>query len=679
MAIFIRLYSRYLYKKQLRLTPMNVTELARILKVTPNELRERLPKMGFDIGFKAIKVDPKTAQRIIQEWPFLLRKLQQEEAARAAKEKGPEKEAKVVKKSVLVPSLISVRDFATLSNLPVNKVLAELMKNGVFASINEKIDFDTAAIIGENLNLDIKLDEKKTDDDDGVNDKKIEDILNKEKDSDLSIRPPVIVVMGHVDHGKTKLLDAIRSTDVVAGEHGGITQHIGAYQVVRNGRPITFIDTPGHEAFTAMRSRGAKIADVAILVVAADDGAQPQTIEAYKIIQSAGLPFIVAVNKMDKPTADLNKVKQDLTSKLNLLPEDWGGKTVYAPISALKGTGIDELLDLILLSADADAKNMKANPKADAVGSIIESRVDKNAGPVATMLVQNGTLHVGEQLVMKGKIIGKARSLKDYRGREIDSAGPSTPVRILGLKTTPAVGDIIEVGEGERVKGGFEKMSRRPSISAAQENNENDNAVKFNIILKSDVLGSAEAIEESLMKLNNEDAVVKIVNRGLGNIIEGDLSRAEGSSAQVIGFNVRISPQIETALREKNITVKTFNIIYDLIEYVKGEMQKLIVPKIERVDLGRLKILAIFRTDNKGQVVGGRVLDGQAKNGARVEIIRNKEMIAQGKISRLQSGKVDVPTVDINQECGLQYEGKPVIEEGDILQFFEEREIVKKI
>lgn len=658
---------------------MNVTELARILKVTPNELRERLPKMGFDIGFKAIKVDPKTAQRIIQEWPFLLRKLQQEEAARAAKDKGTAQEVKVVKKVVVIPSFISVRDFSAMANMPVNKILAELMKNGVFASINERIDFDTAAIIGENLNLEIKLDEKKTDEVAEANDKKIEDILKKEKESDLMVRPPVIVVMGHVDHGKTKLLDAIRSTNVVAGEHGGITQHIGAYQVVRKGRPITFIDTPGHEAFTAMRSRGARIADVAILVVAADDGAQPQTIEAYKIIQAAGLPFIVAVNKIDKPTADLNKVKQDLSNRLNLLPEDWGGKTVYAPISALKGTGVEELLDLILLSADADAKNMKANPDADAVGSIIESRVDKNAGPVATMLVQNGTLRVGDQLVMKGNIIGKARSLKDYKGNDIKEATPSTPVRILGLKTAPAVGDIIEVGEGERVKGGFEKMSSRPTSVTTQEDNENDDSKKLNLIIKSDVLGSAEAIEESLMKLNNEDVKVKIINKGLGNIIEGDLSRAEGAEAQIVGFNVRISPQIESLLREKKLKVKTFNIIYDLIEYVKEEMQKIIVPKIARVDLGRLKVLAIFRNDNKGQVVGGKVLDGQAKNGARVEVLRNKEMIAQGKISRLQAGKMDVPTVDVDQECGLQYEGKPVIAEGDILQFFEEKEITKKI
>ncbi len=635
--------------------------------------------MGFDIGFKAIKVDPKTAQRIIQEWPFLLRKIQQEEAAKAAKNKGTEQEVKVVKKLVSMPAFVSVRDFSSMSNIPVNKILAELMRNGVFASINERIDFDTASIIGDSLNLEVKLNEKTDNQENSTDDKKIEEALDKEETCDLLPRPPVIVVMGHVDHGKTKLLDAIRNTNVVAGEHGGITQHIGAYQVSKNNRPITFIDTPGHEAFTAMRSRGAKIADVAILVVAADDGVQPQTVEAYKIIEAAKLPFIVAINKIDKPTADLNKVKQELSSKLNLLPEDWGGKTVCAPISALNGTGISELLDLILLSADAEAKNMRANPCAEAIGTIIESRIDKNSGPVATILVQNGTLRLGDQLIMKGKIIGKARSLKDHTGKEIEEALPSTPVRILGLKTAPAVGDVIEVGEGERVKGGFAKMAARPSFVTNEEDDENKDIKKLNIIIKSDVLGSAEAIEESLMKLNNEEVKVKIVSKGLGNIIEGDVSRAEGAEAHLLGFNVRLTPQIEAVLRGKNVKVKTFNIIYDLIEYVKEEMQKLVVPKIQRVDLGRVKILAVFRTENKGQVVGGKVLDGQVKNGARIEIFREKALIAQGKISRLQSGKMDVPTVDVDQECGMQYEGKPVIEVGDILQFFEEKEIISKI
>ncbi|HTW96493.1 MAG TPA: translation initiation factor IF-2, partial [Candidatus Methylomirabilis sp.] len=584
-------------------------------------------------------------------------------------------------KVVPIPSIMTVRDFAALTHLPVNKVLAELMKNGVFSSMNERIDFDTAAIIGQSLGVEVTLDESEGQAAQAAEgDKKIEEILSQEKDSNLIIRPPVIVVMGHVDHGKTKLLDTIRTTNVAGGEHGGITQHIGAYQVVKNNRLITFIDTPGHEAFTAMRSRGARIADVAILVVAADDGVQPQTIEAYKIIQAAGLPFIVAINKIDKPGVDITKIKQELVNKLGMLPEDWGGKTVCAPVSALKGTGIEELLDLILLTADSEAKSMRANPAAAALGTVIESHIDKNSGPLATILIQNGTLHVGDQLVMHGNIYGKARALKNYLGENVSEALPSMPVMVLGLKIAPAVGDVLEVGEGERIKGKIEKVAQnRSAIQMKNENEDGMEVKRLNLIIKSDVLGSAEAIEESLIKINTEEVKVKILNKSLGNIIEGDIARAEASNAEIIGFNVKIAPAIETLIREKSVKVHTFNIIYDLIDYVQGEMKKLEVPKVQRVDLGRVKVLKIFRNENKSQIVGGKVLDGQAKNNVRVEIMRNKVLVAQGKITKLQAGKMDMSTVDINQECGLQYEGKPVIQEGDILQFFEEKEIAAKL
>jgi translation initiation factor IF-2 len=659
---------------------MNVTELARILKVTPNDLKEKLPRMGFDIGYRAIKIDPKTAQMILRDWPFLLRKLQAEDAEKVKAKREEMIAEGVVKQVVPIPSVMTVRDFAALTHLPVNKVLAELMKNGVFASMNERIDFDTASIIGSSLGVEVSLDEST-----GVaaqaaeGDKKIEEILAREKDSNLIIRPPVIVVMGHVDHGKTKLLDTIRKTNVAGGEHGGITQHIGAYQVVKNTRLITFIDTPGHEAFTAMRSRGARIADVAILVVAADDGVQPQTIEAFKIIQAAGLPFIIAINKIDKPSVDITKIKQDLVNKLGILPEDWGGKTVCAPISALKGTGIDELLDLILLTADSEAKNMRANPDAKALGTVIESRIDKNSGPLATILVQNGTLRVGDQLTLHGSIYGKVRALKNYKGEDVKEALPSAPVKILGLKIAPAVGDVLEVGEGERIKGKIEKVAQnRSSIQMKNENEDGTDIKRLNLLIKSDVLGSAEAIEESLMKINTEEVKVKILNKSLGNIIEGDIARAENSTAEIIGFNVKISPAIESLIREKNVKVHTFNIIYDLIDYVQAEMKKLIVAKIERIDLGRVKVLKIFRTENKSQIVGGKVLDGQAKNNVRVEIMREKIMVAQGKVTKLQAGKMDTPFVEKDQECGMQYEGKPVIQEGDILQFFEEKEVLIK-
>lgn len=657
---------------------MNVTELARKLKITPNQLKEYLPQMGFHIGSKAIKVDNKTAQKIMRQWPKFKEKLkrEKEEAEKAEKKEADEKPAS---KKVKMPEFITVRDFSELSQVLVNNILSELMKNGVFTSINEKIDYDTASIIGENLGIEVEL-KQENEDKDPEDENKIDSILEKEEKEKLKERPPVIVVMGHVDHGKTRLLDTIRKTNIIAGESGGITQHIGAYQIEKNDRAITFIDTPGHEAFTAMRSRGAKVADVAILVVAADDGVKPQTFEAYNIIKASGVPFIVAINKMDKEGADINKVKQELSTKLNIIPEDWGGNISCVPISALKGEGIDELLETILLLTDTEARNMKANPESKAVGTVIESHVDKNTGPVATILIQNGTIKQGDQLCLQGKICGKARSLKNYTDKDIKKAKPSEPVKIIGLKIAPAVGDIIEVGEGEKVKKGFNKLADRSggkNTVCAEEKDENK-IKKLNLVLKSDVFGSAEAVEESLMKINTEEVKVKIIYKGLGNIIEGDIIKAEASNAEIIGFNVKTSQQAENLAREKSIKIKTFNIIYDLIEYVRTEMQKLIVPKIEKEELGRLKVLAIFKTDNSSQIVGGKVLDGTIKP-AKVEILRDKEIIAEGEAAKLKSGKEDIKEAEKDQECGVEFTGKPVIKEGDILNFYENKEIIDKL
>ncbi len=659
---------------------MNLTELARKLRINPNELREMLPRMGFHIGAKAIKIDPKTASRIIKEWPILKRNLEREEATKKIEEDGEEE--KVEKKIVLIPNIITIRNFAEISNVPINKILKELMANGVFASMNEKIDFDTAAIIGDSLNLDVKASKKqeygKTAE---VENKKIDEVIENEDKKNLLERPPVIVIMGHVDHGKTKLLDTIRTTNVIDGEHGGITQHIGAYQVTKNNRLITFIDTPGHEAFTAMRSRGAKIADVAILIVAADDGVKPQTTEAFNIIKSAGIPFVVAINKMDKPEADINKTKQELSSKLGITPEDWGGKIICVPISAMKGDGIEDLLDMILLTTDTEVKNMKANPNANAIGTVIESHVDKSTGPVATILIQNGTLKIDDQFCISGKMCGKARALKNYNGETLKEAGPSTPVKIIGLKIAPTVGDIVEVGEGERIKGKFEKHTRKEEASKSIQTDEveDKNIKKLNLIIKSDVLGSAEAVEESLLKINTEEIKIKIVHKGLGNIIEGDIEKAEGTHAKIVGFNVKTSPQIETLARDKAVEVKVFNIIYDLIEYVKGEMQKLVSKKIERIDLGRLKVLAIFKTRTSDQIVGGKVMDAQIKNNVKIEVLRDKKIIDIGKITKLQAGKQDVETVDEGNECGIEYKGRPIIQVGDILQFYGEKETISKL
>ncbi len=657
---------------------MNITELARILRIPPQELRDLLPQLGFAIGQKAIKVDNNTAKKIIKEWPFLRRQWEQKKMAAAMK-----KQDEVLpkeKRTIFVPKVVTVRAYAELAGIPVNRVLAELMKNGVFTSINEKIDFDTASIIGENLNLDVQLAEAKAEEGD-KEDKKLENILAGEKAQDLQDRPPVIVVMGHVDHGKTKLLDSIRSTDVVAGEAGGITQHIGAYQIVRKNRTLTFIDTPGHEAFTAMRSRGAKVADIAILVVAADDGVKPQTVEAYRIIEAAKIPFLVAINKIDKPAADVNRVKQELSTQLNITPEDWGGKTICSPISAKDGIGIEELLDMVLLVAETDGAALKANPNTEAAGTVIESNVDKAAGPLATILVQNGTLHVGDQLCFNDVVYGKVKSLKNYKGEDVKEAGPSAPVKILGLKISPAVGDILNVGEGEKVK--IRKIrsntQNADSFLVAGEEAGEDKIPKVNVVIKTDFLGSAEAIEESLMKLNNEKVKVKVISKGLGYITEGDVKRAEDAGAKVLGFNVRMSPAMENLVREKQVIVKIFSIIYDLIKYVKDEMQLLVKPEINRIDLGRLKVLAVFRTESNSQIVGGKVLDGILKNNSLVAVKRGDDFIVSGKLTRLQSGKQDVDMVEQDMEAGLKYEGKPLIVEGDILYIYQEERVVDKI
>jgi len=657
---------------------MNITELARILRISPQELRDLLPQLGFAIGQKAIKVDNNTAKKIIKDWPFLRRQWEQKKAAEAIK-----KQDEVLpkeKKTIFIPKVITVRAYAELAGIPVNRVLAELMKNGVFTSINEKIDFDTALIIGENLNLDVQLAEQRVEDNE-KEDKKLEAILANEDEKDLKDRPPVIVVMGHVDHGKTKLLDSIRSTNVVAGEAGGITQHIGAYQITRKGRVLTFIDTPGHEAFTAMRSRGAKVADIAILVVAADDGVKPQTIEAFRIIEAAKIPYLVAMNKIDKPTADINRTKQELSTQLNITPEDWGGKIICAPISAKDGTGIEELLDMVLLVADTESASLKANPDADAAGTVVESNVDKAAGSLATILVQNGTLRVGDQLCFNEVIYGKVKALKNYKGEDITKAGPSTPAKILGLKICPAVGDILNVGAGEKVKVKKIKTSSGAAdvLPTTTEDNPEDKTPKVKVIIKTDFLGSAEAIEESLLKLNNEKVKVKIIAKGLGYITEGDIKRAEDSGAKVLGFNVRMSPAIETLVREKQVTVKLFSIIYDLIRFVKEEMQLLVKPEINRVELGRLKVLAVFRTENNSQIIGGKVLDGEIKNNSLIDVKRGDDFIVSGKLTRLQAGKQDVEQVGKDEEAGLKYEGKPVVVVGDVLQVYREERIIDKI
>lgn len=652
---------------------MNITELARILRISPQELRDLLPELGFSIGQKAIKVDNNTSKKIIRAWPKFRRQWEQKKAVERARQQD-EIILPKEKKTIYIPQIITVRALAEISQIPINRLLTELIKNGVFASINEKIDLDTAMIIGAELNLDVQLLEEEEVSEE-KEEKKLQDILDLEKAEDLELRPPVIVVMGHVDHGKTKLLDSIRVSDVAKGEAGGITQHIGAYQVTRNDRKLTFIDTPGHEAFTAMRSRGAKVADIAILVVAADDGVKQQTVEAFRIIEASKLPYLVAINKIDKPESDVNRTKQDLASKLNITPEDWGGKIICTPISAKEGTGIEELLDMVLLTADAAlGDSLMANPNADAAGTVVESNVDKAAGPLATILIQNGTLRLGDQLCYEDVVYGKVRSLKNYKGENIETADPSMPAMVLGLKISPSVGDILYVGEGKKVKMRKIKSadSKKEKVMSIAQDGTDDDVPKVKLVIKSDFLGSAEAIEESLMKINTEVVQVRIIHKGLGSVTEGDIKRAEDSGAQLICFNAKMMPAVESLARNKNITVKSFSVIYDLIKYVKEEMQKLVPVEITRVDLGKLKVLEVFRTERKSQIVGGKVLSGSPENNATVNVWRGEEFIITGKITSLQSAKQEVKFVEEGEECGMKFEGEPLVLAGDTLEFYRE-------
>lgn len=657
---------------------MNLTELARVLNVNPNFLRDRLPEMGYHIGWRAIKVDNQTAKKIIKEWPLFMKRWQKTEDDKKRAE-AVIAETLATHTEVKVPKLLTVRDFAQITGLPVNKILAELMKNGIFTSLNEKIDFDTASIIGADLGMEVILDEA-PEVESADQSSKIKDVIGKEDVAHLVTRPPVIVVMGHVDHGKTKLLDAIRTTDIVATEAGGITQHIGAYQVKRHDRLLSFIDTPGHEAFTAMRNRGAKVADIAILVVAADDGVKPQTVEAYRIIEAAKIPFIVAINKIDKPEADITRVKQELANQLNVLTEEWGGKVVCVPVSAKDGTGISEILDTLILVADMEEDNLKANPDSPATGTVVESRIDKGEGVVATVLVQNGTLRVGDELCGDGICLGKVRALKNYLGQTLPEAGPSVPARVIGFKIAPTVGDVVQVGVGLKIKNKtFRPQANENVSSLAKKEDEKDVTEQINLVIKGDTLGSVEAIEGSLSKIETYGVRIKILSKGLGNITEGDIERAEGSHALVIGFNVKVGSGAEELARVKNVEVKQYKIIYELLGDLKIKIQELVKPEIVRTDLAKLKVLAIFRTEKKEQILGAKILEGVMEPNTLVEVMRDNELFDQGKITALKIGKEDVTRAEAGTECGLKYEGQPIVQVGDILQVYKEEKVYKKI
>lgn len=657
---------------------MNVSELSRRMKITTQELLDKLPSMGFDIGKRAIKVDDRMAYKIMEAWR--IQEKRDREQQRLAEIREGAAQAEIIRASggeIRIPPVITVREFAAITDQPVTKILTTLMKNGVLASMNERIDFDTASIIGEEMGYRVLPAEGDTtvNEQAEVSQEKLKGILT-DSDSAKTARPPVIVVMGHVDHGKTKILDAIRKTDVVATESGGITQHIGAYQVHRNGRAITFIDTPGHEAFTAMRSRGARVADIAILVVAADDGVQPQTKEAIKIIQDAKLPFVVAINKIDKPEADIEKVKKDLAT-LGLLPEDWGGDVVCSPVSAKEGTGIDDLLETVLLVADINKDSIMADAERPAIGTIIESHVSKGEGCVATILIQAGTLRVGDNLCAGDDFCGKVRALKDYVNNDVVAVGPGTPAKIIGLKISPEVGSILEncldiKNLNRDVKSRRISQQKDMSTSFANQSEENNDKVKtINLIIKADVLGSLEAIIESLAKKETPEVKIKIVGKGLGIITEADIAKAEATGAEVIGFKVKPQITVANLARDKKVNIKLYDVIYHLIEYVEERLKLVRTQEVKQKLLGKLEVIRIFRKETGNMIIGGRVLEGEIKITDTAIVVRKGEAIGVGKIPRMECFRKPVEHVAEGQECGLTFEGKPVIEEHDIIEFYD--------
>ena len=572
---------------------------------------------------------------------------------------------------ITIPETITVKDLATELKKTSAEVIKKLFGYGIMATINNEIDFDTAFLVASEFGVTAN---KKVE-------VKEEDILfddSEDKEEELQTRPPVVVVMGHVDHGKTSLLDAIRSTNVIEGEAGGITQHIGAYKVIVNDREITFLDTPGHEAFTAMRARGAQITDIAILVVAADDGVMPQTIEAINHAKAAEIPIIVAVNKIDLPGANVEKIKQELMN-YELVPEEWGGDTIYVPISAKNKTNIDTLLEMVLLVADM--KELKANPNKQAKGVVIEARLDKAKGPIASMLVQRGTLDMGDTIVV-GTSIGRIRAMKNDKGQMVKKAGPSTPVEILGLVEVPRAGDTFyEVKNEKMAKHLIERRKRQErekslsldnkvTLTNLFEKMENENLKQLNIIVKADVQGTAQAVKQSMEKLSNDEVKVKVIHAVAGGVTESDVQLAKAAKAIIIAFNVRPVGAAKEVADNEEVEIKQYSIIYKAIEDVEAAMKGMLDPIYEEKVIGNAEIRQTFKVSSVGTIAGCYVLDGKVERNAGVRIIRESVVIHEGKLASLKRFKDDVKEVTKGYECGVQIENFNDLKEGDIIEVF---------
>ena len=604
-----------------------------------------------------------SAKRRQEEQARQMRRLQQEIARKA-----PVK--------VQIPDEISVGELASRMKKTGAEVVKTLMKNGVMASLSDVIDFDTAAIIAEELGCVVEHEVIVT-----IEERLIDD--HEDKEEDLVERAPVVVVMGHVDHGKTSLLDYIRHANVASGEAGGITQAIGAYQVTVGEKVITFLDTPGHEAFTAMRARGAMITDLAILVVAADDGIMPQTIEAINHAKAAEIPIIVAINKMDKPGANPDRIMHQLT-EYGLVPEEWGGDTIVCKISAKTGDGIDNLLEMMVLTAEM--RELKANPNRTAKGAVIEARLEKGRGPVATLLVQNGTLHQGDILIA-GTAVGRVRAMTDFRGRKLKDAGPSVPVEIIGMSEVPEAGDDFYVVADERMarelaeqrkqekKDAMNRPVQKVSLDDLFSQIKEGEMKNLNIIVKADVQGSAEAVKISLEKLSNEEVNVRVIHCAVGAINESDVMLASTSNAIIVGFNVRPDSQAKLIAERDKVDMRMYRVIYECIEEIEAAMKGMLDPKFKEVELGRVEVRQVYKITGVGIVAGSYVLEGKVTRNAQLRLVRDGIVIHEGEIASLQRFKDSVKEVAAGYECGITLEKFSDLKVGDVLECFEMQEI----
>ena len=698
-----------------------LSDIAKQLNISSKDLQEKILELGFEINKTAKTIDDDLAELLIEELEEnsgeeppqdadeakiyeeiydqqLDREIVKKQRKRmAGKDSGKDKksakkeddptEKKPNKKNFIeIPAIISVKEFSEKTGLNAAKVIGELMKNGILANINQQVDFDTASIIAKDLGIHIK---KKRDE------AAIEDLMSgdlaallKEDDpTDLENRPPTVSIMGHVDHGKTKILDYIRKANVVAGEAGGITQHIAAYQVVKNGKKITFLDTPGHEAFTAMRARGAKATDIAILVVAADEGVKPQTIEAIHHAQEAGIPIIVAINKIDKENSNPEKVKAELAEH-GLQSEDWGGTTIMAPVSAITGEGMDNLLDMILLVAEMET--LQANPNRKAVGTVIESHLDKSLGPVATIIVNTGTLKIMDNIVI-GTTHGRIKLMKDHNGKNIKEAEPSRPVLIVGLSKTPKSGDILQVVKDEKTARTqanqirlLQENAKTKGGSAAQELIARINSGKLKtlkIVLKADTKGSLEAIIQSLNKIKDEEVAIKVIHSGVGNISEGDVIMASASQGLVVGFHVDSPFQVERTAEREHVEIFKYKIIYKLIDDIVALLSGLIEPETVEVVIGKADIKQIFFTGKKELIIGCKIRNGKIQNKAMARVFRgdNEKPVGELQIESLRRVNDAVDELKEGNECGIRITGYKDVQEGDTLEIYKKETRVRTL